>query len=132
MKKRIRKTGEIVDVITYNDCSSKTKRKKYDYVSYIDSNGTPHYLERGLNIYWDFEDVKEELTKNIDWEQVRIDAAMTAMNGILTNDELQSLAFDGRRDKNNRAIPVYVSEMAVSFADALIAELKKGGNNEAK
>ena len=129
MKKRIRKTGEIVDVITYNDCSSKTKRKKYDYVSYIDSNGTPHYLERGLNIYWDFEDVEEELTKNIDWEQVRIDAAMTAMNGILTNDELQSLAFDGRRDKNNREIPVYVSEMAVSFADALIAELKKGGKD---
>ena len=132
MKKRIRKTGEIVDVITYNDCSSKTKRKKYDYVSYIDSNGTPHYLERGLNIYWDFEDVEEELTKWIDWEQVRIDAAMTAMNGILTNDELQSLAFDGRRDKNNREIPVYVSEMAVSFADALIAELKKGGKDETK
>ena len=129
MKKRLRKTGEIVDVITYNDCSSKTKRKKYDYVSYIDSNGTPHYLERGLNIYWDLEDVEEELTKNIDWEQVRIDAAMTAMNGILTNDELQSLAFDGRRDKNNREIPVYVSEMAVSFADALIAELKKGGKD---
>lgn len=127
MKKRIRKTGEIVDVITYNDCSSKTKRKKYDYVSYIDSNGTPHYLERGLNIYWDFEDVEEELTKGIDWKQARIDAAIAAMNDILTNSELQLLAFDGRTDKNNRQIPIYVSEMAVAFADALIAELKKGG-----
>lgn len=124
MKKIIRKTGEIVDIINYS--APNLGRENGDYVSYIDSKGVEHVAEQGLNIQWDFEDVKEEQTKEIDWEQVRIDAATMAINGILTNDELQSLAFDGRRDKNNRQIPVYVSEMAVVFADALIAELKKG------
>ena len=120
MKKRLRKTGEIVDVITYNDCSSKTKRKKYDYVSYIDSNGTPHYLERGLNIYWDFEDVEEELTKEIDWEQVRIDAAIAALNGFCSNYQMARLS------------DVSLSISSVGAADALIAELKKGGKDETK
>ena len=126
MKKRLRKTGEIVDVITYSNPYA-SDRDDRDVVSYIDSKGIEHHSERGLNMWWDFEDVEEELTKEIDWEQARIDAAIAAMKGILTNDELQSLAFDGRRDKNNRQIPIYVSEMAVVFADALIAELKKGG-----
>ena len=122
MKKRLRKTGEIVDVITYNDCSSKTKRKKYDYVGYIDSNGTPHYLERGLNIYWDFEDVEEELTKWIDWEQVRIRAAIEALKGFAANPH----------DQAANAPVQKLSEWSVQAADSLIAELKKGGNNEAK
>lgn len=123
MKQRIRKTGEIVDVINYS--APNLGREKDDYVSYIDSKGIEHVAEHGLNIHWDFEDVEEELTKQIDWEQVRTDAAISAMKGIFTNDELQSLAFDGRTDKSNRQIPVYVPEMAVAFADALITELKK-------
>ena len=130
MKKRLRKTGEIVDVIDFCCIELIKERDDQDWVSYIDSKGVEHHVEHGLNIYWDFEDVEEELTKQIDWEQVRIDAAIAAMKGILTNDELQSLAFDGRRDKNNRQISIYVSEMAVAFADALITELKKGGKDE--
>ena len=129
MKKRLRKTGEIVDVIVYRTpCGAE--RYKDDYVSYIDSKGIEHHSERGLNIYWDFEDVGEKISKEVDWGQVRIEASIAAMKCILTNDELQSLAFDGRTDKNNRQIPVYVAEMAVAFADVLIAELKKGGKDE--
>lgn len=125
MKKKLRKTGEIIEIISWYTFLG-TERSETDYVSYIDSEGNEYPKEKGLNIYWDFEDVDEELTKEIDWEQVRIDVATVAMNGILINDELQLLAFDGRTDKNNRQIPVYVAEMAVAFADALIAELKKG------
>lgn len=125
MKKKLRKTGEIVDIINWHSFMPH-ERDDSDYVSYIDSKGEEHPKEK-LNINWDFEDVEEELTKEIDWEQVRIDVATVAMNDILTNDELQSLAFDGRTDKNNRQIPVYVAEMAVALADSLIAELKKGG-----
>lgn len=128
MKKRIRKTGEIVDVIVYSN-SYGSIRDDMDCVSYIDSKGTEHHDERGLNLSWDFEDVEENLTKQIDWEQVRTDAAIAAMNGILGDTELQSLAFEGRTDKNIRQVPVYISEMAVAFADALIAELKKGGKD---
>ena len=119
MKKRLRKTGEIVDVITYNDCSSKTKRKKYDYVSYIDSNGTPHYLERGLNIYWDFEDAEEELTKGIDWEERRYCIAKDIMAAFLGNS---NVAVHGDSAEEH-------ASDAVLYADALIAELKKGGKD---
>ena len=125
MKKKIRKTGEIVDVITFTAPYVTDRDGSRDFVDYIDSKG----VERKrvpMNIYWDFEDVEDEFTKEIDWEQVRIDAAIAAMNGILNNNELQSLAFDGRTDKSNRQIPVYVAEMTVAFADALISELKKG------
>ena len=127
MKKRIRKTGEIVEVIAY--CAPLNEiRADGDWVSYIDSGGFERPCCTGLNIYWDFEDV-EEPSKDIDWEQVRTDAAIAAMNGILGDTELQSLAFEGRTDKNIRQVPVYISEMAVAFADALIAELKKGGKD---
>ena len=49
MKKRLRKTGEVVDVITYSNpyCS---ERDDMDCVSYIDSKGIEHHSERGLNL----------------------------------------------------------------------------------
>ena len=116
MKKRLRKTGEIVDVIVYGTpCGAE--RDKDDYVSYIDSKGIEHHSERGLNIYWDFEDVGEELTKEIDWEQVRIDAAIAAMQSFIREIYIHD---DTPRKKT-------IASLSVSQADALIAELKKGG-----
>lgn len=113
MKKRIRKTGEIVDVINYS--APNLGREKDDYVSYIDSKGIEHVAEHGLNIHWDFEDVEEELTKEIDWEQVRIDASIAALKGFSSNPHNQMV--DAPIQK--------LSEWAVKAADALIAELKK-------
>lgn len=52
MKYRNRKTGEIVEVISF---SNNAERSKDDYVSYIDSKGGEHPREKGLNINWDFE-----------------------------------------------------------------------------
>lgn len=49
-----RKTGEIVQVISFN---GDTERFESDYVSYIDSKGVEHQREQGLNMYWDFEEV---------------------------------------------------------------------------
>lgn len=69
MKKRIRKTGEIVDVIDY--ASPYNYRDDMDYVSYIDSNGVEHPNMMGLNINWDFEDVEEQSRIEINWEQRR-------------------------------------------------------------
>ena len=126
MKKRLRKTGEVVDVITYSNpyCS---ERDDMDCVSYIDSKGIEHHSERGLNLWWDFEDVEEVLNTEIDWEQRRFDIAKSCINGILGNDEMVDLANDAGRRKNCRDIPTNVAELAVAFADALIVELKKGG-----
>lgn len=56
MKKRLRKTGEIVDVIDWFNFY-RTERDKEDTVSYVDSKGVEHHNERGLNLWWDFEDV---------------------------------------------------------------------------
>ena len=119
MKKRLRKTGEIVDVITYSNPYA-SDRDDRDVVSYIDSKGIEHHSERGLNMWWDFEDVEEELTKEIDWEQVRIDAAIAALNGFCSNYQMARLS------------DVSLSISSVGAADALIAELKKGGKDETK
>lgn len=116
MKQRIRKTGEIVDVVNYSMVS--LGRDKDDFVSYIDSNGVEHVAESGLNINWDFEDVEEEFTKQIDWEERRYKIARSAMQGILhgftmTQEDIENACHD-------------LAKAAITIADALIAELKKG------
>ena len=130
MKKRLRKTGEVVDVIDWHNYCEKD-RDKDDWVSYIDSKGVEHHVERGLNMYWDFENVAPpELIpkgaviakKQIDWEQVRINASIAALKGFSSNPHNQMV--DAPIQK--------LSEWAVKAADALIAELKKGGKDETK
>lgn len=58
MKAKIRKTGEIVDIISWS--SDTTRDNVSDYVSYIDSNGIEHPNVKGLNFYWDFESIDLE------------------------------------------------------------------------
>lgn len=125
MKKRLRKTGEIVDVITYGNayCS---ERSDTDSVSYIDSKGIEHPNERGLNLWWDFEDLEEVLSTDIDWEQRRYEIAKTMMHAIYLDDGNAE-----RADKSNLGFEYKdfqgSAKEAVLFADALIAELKEGG-----
>lgn len=111
MKKRLRKTGEVVDVISYYNCYC-SERDTTDSVSYIDSKGVEHRNERGLNLWWDFEDVEEVPNTNIDWEQVRIKASISALQGFSASPHIAS-------DDT-------LARWSVCAADALIAELKKG------
>ena len=113
MKKRIRKTGEIVDVISYNKYTSTSRNSELDWVSYVNSKGMEHEHEKGLNIYWDFEDVEEVPNTHIDWEQVRINAAISALQGFAAAPD--------------RASAHELALWSVCAADALIAELKEGG-----
>lgn len=131
MKKRLRKTGEIVDVLSFSNFY-RSERDDSDEVSYIDSKGVEHHHVRGLNLWWDFEDIPIEDTHipNFDCEHLRYEIAKTCINGILGNDEMVDLANDAGRKRNCRDIPTNVAEMAVAFADALINELKKGGKSE--
>lgn len=115
MKKRIRKTGEIVDVISCNKYTSTARNSELDWVSYIDSKGMEHEHEKGLNIYWDFEDVVEVPNTHINWEEVRIKAAISALQGFACNPNSTS------------ATDEELVKWSVSCADSLIAELKKGG-----
>jgi hypothetical protein len=111
MKARIRKTGEIVEIISYS--GSTIRNECIDKVSYIDSKGVEHDRET-LNYYWDFEqlpDVKEDNFLNIDWNQVRVQASIGAMQVIL--------------GKNNYDTYKDIALQAVEYADALVKELKK-------
>lgn len=118
MKKRIRKTVEIVDVIAYSTPCG-TRRRKYDSVSYIDRQGGERVEELGLNIHWDFEDVEEEPAKKIDWEERRYEIAKTVVHAQITGPIIPGI-------DPNPSIPD-LAKWAVNIADALIAELKKGG-----
>ena len=51
----------------------------------------------------------------VDWEQVRIDAAISAMQGVLESGKLGMVL---------EAAPEVVARQAVRLADALIEELK--------
>ena len=112
MKKRLRKTGEIVDVVGYYKYSSTIRNRDVDWVSYIDSNGVEHE-KVDINIYWDFEDVEEELTKEIDWGERRYEVAKAAMVGLMAG---HNAIYESKR----------LASVAMEYADALITELKEG------
>ena len=116
MKKRIRKTGEIVDVISYNNLLG-ADRSSLDSVSYIDSKGNERVKVKGLNLEWNFEDVEEVLSTDIDWQEVRIKAAISALQGFASNSHKRCV------DASTKDLAAW----SVGAADALIAELKKGG-----
>ena len=58
---------------------------------------------------------------NIDWNQVRIDASINIMNAILSSSIMVFIfQFIFKRQ---------IADIAVSYADKLIEELKKKGND---
>lgn len=115
MKKRFRKTGEIVNVIAWSNLLVE-ERSSLDTVSYIDSKGNECVRVKGLNLAWDFEDVEEVLSTDIDWQEVRIKAAISALQGFASNSHKRCV------DASTKDLAAW----SVGAADALIAELKKG------
>lgn len=111
MKAKIRKTGEIVDIICYRG-SPHRKSDVLDYVNYIDSQGVEHIEPNHLNYYWDFEPI--ETTNDEHWQDVRERAAIAAMQGLLSN--------------SSRIRTIYAkecAEAAIRYANTLVEELKK-------
>lgn len=101
MKARIKKTGEIINIANYAKVT----------LDQCDSWGNPIELE------FDEVEILQEPTSDIDWEQRRYEIAKEMMAAFLSNysDNIHS----GNPDEQ--------AKYAVVFADALIAELKKGG-----
>lgn len=114
MKKRIRKTGEIVDVIDWYS-PTDTERNENDSVSYIDSKGNECVKVKGLNIAWDFEDV---LDTEINWGWHRLELVKTITHGQLTGPIVDGI-------DPNPSISSFAKQV-VKMADAIIEELKKG------
>ncbi len=101
MKARIKKTGEIINIASYAKVT----------LDLCDSYGNP------MELGFDEVEILQEPTSDIDWEQRRYEIAKDMMAAFLSNysDNIHS----GNPDEQ--------AKWAVVFADALIAELKKGG-----
>ena len=110
MKARIRKTGEIVDVICY---AGSSNRSAFDYVNYIDSQGVEHTESNNLNYYWDFEPIE---TTDEYWQEVRKRAAIAALQGLSANPDL---VYDNGDEK------IDIVARAMRYADKLVERLKK-------
>ena len=111
MKAILRKTGEVVEIISYSGCTDRNDI--LDRVSYIDSQGIEHPREH-LNFYWDFEiitDEKEDTFSTTDWNRVRVQASICAMQVILGKYN-----YDTYKD---------IAAHEVGYAEALVKELKK-------
>ena len=70
-----------------------------------------------MNIYWDFEDMEEVLKTDIGFEQMRYEIAKELMKAFAANPN----------DMYVDADFASLARWSVEGADALIAELKKGG-----
>ena len=111
MKTKIRKTGEIVDIICYGG-SPNRRSDVLDYVCYIDSQGVEHTEPNHLNYYWDFEPIETATDEH--WQYTRERAAIAAMQGLLSN--------------SSRIRTIYAkecAEAAIRYANALVEGLKK-------
>lgn len=110
MKARIRKTGEIVEIISYS--GNADRNDVLDSVSYIDSNGVEHPREK-LNFYWDFETIqKAAVEPQMNWQQVEIQAAMGIAQVIIAS----RINYDTSKE---------MVSLAVEYARELVKELKK-------
>ena len=113
MRKRIKKTGEIVEVVNYKSVFSE--KRNDDFVTYVDSNGFKHENVKLMNVNFDFEDVpKNEPSDNINWEERRYEIAKSMLAAFLSNS--CSSVYGGTYERQVKD--------AVQYADALIAELK--------
>lgn len=63
-----------------------------------------------------------------DWQSVRIQAAIAAMQSYISDGERMALV-SKKFDYDDKIISKFIAEGAVMYADALIAELKKGGED---
>lgn len=110
MKVRIKKTGEILKVAEYAKVM----------MDVCDSYGNP--LEYGLDEIEIVEDASKRLycKPSVDWQQVKIQASMRAMQALITKESGGYVAGYTTLD---------LAERAVGYANSLVAVLKEGEVN---
>lgn len=99
MKAKVKATGEVIDV-EIDKCAVPVIGNGASYV-YLGSNGKAY-----LDIQLDFINVYP------DWQHVKVQAAIAAMQGCITNPNRCGKIKD-------------MAKLCVEFADAIVEELKK-------
>lgn len=110
MKAKIKKTGEVIEVSQIEDIITK-RGVEHQYVD--NKRSWCYYVQSELEF------IKEEPHKTIDWEQRRYEIAKTVIHGQLTSPIIPGV------DPNPSITDL--AKWSVNIANALIAELKKGG-----
>lgn len=105
MKAKVKATGQIIEL---ND--EKLSLLDYARGVYRDTEGNKFHWK-------ELEFIENKDEKPIDWEQRRYEIAKDMMAAFLSNS--CSIIYTGNPDEQ--------AKYAVIYADALIAELKKGG-----
>lgn len=125
MKARIKSNGHIVNVHETGERVISKNGIERTYIS-DDCSGI-YYSQSELEFI-------QKTKDDTDWNQVRIRAAIAAMQGILSNEEEVGYACSEATYKENEkhTIPKAVVRFAIACADALVAELKKKGGNDEK
>lgn len=114
-KARIRKTGEIVYVVASN--GEADKRRKTDWVSYIDANLGEHEMVKGLNLAWDFEEVSDYEEK----ERIRAyETHLCVFSGMAMQGLIQKKSIE---DLNEEACIDFISRLSIEYGKALCARL---------
>lgn len=113
MKAKLKKTGEIINIadhamVTLDTCNSMGVIGFDEVEEFLDDNGLPLGFEKQMNTPRPI-----MLEPSVDWEQVRIQAAIAAMQGLRAGD-----AYGDQSMKR-------IAELAVEQADELIEKLKK-------
>ena len=114
-KGKIRKTGEIVYVVASN--GEADKRRKTDWVSYIDANLGEHERVAGLNLAWDFEEVSDYEEK----ERIRAyETHLCVFSGMAMQGLIQKKSIE---DLNEEACIDFISRLSIEYGKALCARL---------
>lgn len=115
--KAILKDGRVLDVVLGNCCGVVCTDgvTKYVYTLGIEIDQiVPDRIEKG-----------SLLSKDIDWQQVTNQAAIGAMQVMLTSGVPTSLQYQYTKDSDNHKV---IASEAVLYARALVEELKKDVN----
>lgn len=114
-KAKIRKTGEIVYVVASN--GEADKRRKTDWVSYVDANLGEHERVAGLNLAWDFEEVSdyEKRERFRAYETHLCVFSGMAMQGLIQKKSIEDL--------NEEACIDFISRLSIEYGKALCARL---------
>lgn len=118
MKRKIRRTGEIIDVITF---SGSTIRSDYDQIQFYDSNGS--VINESLNYYLDTLPVDDE-NKDVDWEQRRFDL-VKAYSDLVKAYSIEFIKMQDRKGEIDCG--VYIPDVvswSITIADRIIEAMR--------